>query len=257
MRHARIRPAGHAEAVFLRLEAARVDGFSGFDAIPADGWLPPNSGMVYGVILNDRASIETYGERMTRPPHVKPPVAPVLYFKPYNTHAGHQAVVDLPAGVAQVEIGATVGIVFGATCSRAAEASAMSAVAGYTLAIDLSVPKENLYRPPVLEKCFDHSCPIGPWIVDRDDVGDPGTLTLRTFVNGELRHAFSTADLIRPVAKLIADVSEFMSLHAGDVLLVGYPLTVPLAGAGDAIAVECDALGRLECRLIAASGAPK
>ena len=136
--------------------------------------------MVYGVILNDRASIEAYGERMTKPPHIKPPVAPVLYIKTTNTHASHQAVVELPAGAAKVEIGATVGIVFGATCSRAAEGSAMSAVAGYTLAIDLSVPKENLYRPPVVEKCFDHSCPIGPWIVDRGDIPDPGALTLRT-----------------------------------------------------------------------------
>src|SRR6185436_4644217 len=115
---------GHAEPICLRLDSTRGAGFAGFEAIPADGWLPPNSGLVYGVILNDRASIEAYGERMTKPPHVKPPVAPVLYFKPYNTHVGHQSVVVLPADASQVEIGATVGIVFGATCSRASAESA-------------------------------------------------------------------------------------------------------------------------------------
>jgi len=252
MRHARIRPAGRPEPVSLRLDAGAGSDFTGFEPIPADGWLPPHSGFVYGVILNDRASLDVYGARMTEPPHVKPPVAPVLYFKPYNTHVGHQAVVELPNGVEKVEIGATVGIVFGATASRTNEHTALEAVAGYTLAIDLSVPKADLYRPPIVEKCWDHSLPIGPWIVERNDVLNPGRLALRTLVNGRLVHARSLDDLVRPILKLITDVTEFMSLHAGDVLLVGYPLNVPTAGAGDAIAVECDELGRLECRLTTA-----
>ena len=77
-------------------------------------------------------------------------------------------------------------------------------------------------------------------------------LAVRTLVNGRLVHRRSLDDLVRPILKLITDVTEFMSLHAGDVLLVGYPLNVPTAGAGDAIAVECDELGRLDCRLTAA-----
>ncbi len=76
---------------------------------------------------------------------------------------------------------------------------------------------------------------------------------MRTLVNGALKHTRSTTDLVRPIPRLIADITEFMSFYAGDVLLIGYPLTVPTAGAGDAIAVECDALGRLECRLTAAA----
>jgi 5-oxopent-3-ene-1,2,5-tricarboxylate decarboxylase/2-hydroxyhepta-2,4-diene-1,7-dioate isomerase len=207
------------------------------------------------VILNDRASIEVYGERMTKPPHVKPPVAPVLYFKPYNTHVGHHAVVGLPPGAKQVEIGATLGIVFGATCSRASVDTALSFVADTRLRSICRCRKRTCTGRRSWEKCFDHSCPLGPWIVDREDVADPGLLSLRTYVNGELRHTRSTGDLVRPVPLLIADITEFMSFYAGDVLLVGYPLTVPTAGAGDAIAVECDELGRLECRLTAAIGA--
>jgi 5-oxopent-3-ene-1,2,5-tricarboxylate decarboxylase/2-hydroxyhepta-2,4-diene-1,7-dioate isomerase len=254
MRTARIRPAGRTEPETVRLDP-RVQSaeFTGFEPIPADGWLPPATGMVYGVILNDRASLDFYGERMSQPPHVKPPVAPVLYFKPYNTHAGHQAVVELPRGVDAVELGATLGIVFGATCGRASVADALDAVAGYTLAIDLSVPKKDLYRPPIVEKCFDHSCPMGPWIVGRDEISDPARLTLRTLVDNALVRTRALDDLKRPVPQLIADISEFMSFHAGDVLLVGYPLTVPTARAGAAIAVECDAIGRLECRLTAAA----
>ena len=214
--------------------------------------MPPIPGLVYGVILNDRASLEACDERMHRPPHGKPPVAPVLYIKPYNTYVGHRARIALPAGVERVEIGATIGIVFGATCARATAGNALDAVAGYTIAIDLSAPKADLYRPPIVEKCWDDSCPIGPRIVGRDAIGDPGRLTLRTLVNGALRHSRSTGDLLRPMPQLIADVSEFMSFFAGDLLLVGYPLTVPTAGGGDTIAVEVDEIGRLECRLTSA-----
>jgi len=253
MRYARIRPAGRSEPIRIRLDAgAGRDDLTGFEPIPADGWLPPVTGMVYGVILNDRASVELYRARMSQPPHGKPPVAPVLYFKPYNTHAGHQSVVELPDGVERVEIGATLAIVFGATCTRATHHTALEAVSGYTLAIDLSTPKDSLYRPPIVEKCWDRSLVIGPWIVERNGILNPGRLELTTAINGRTAHARSTADLVRPILDLIVDVSAFMSLYAGDALLVGYPLDVPTGVAGDAIALECAEIGKLECRLTAA-----
>jgi 5-oxopent-3-ene-1,2,5-tricarboxylate decarboxylase/2-hydroxyhepta-2,4-diene-1,7-dioate isomerase len=256
VRHARVLLSGHADPVSV---CPTPDGehanFGGVDvAVPADGWLHPTTGLVYGVILNDRASLESYGPRMTQAPHGKPPAAPVLYIKPYNTHAGHRSVATMPAGSERVEIGATLGIVFGATCTRVTQKGALASVKGYTIAIDLSLPKENLYRPPILEKCWDGSCPLGPWVTDRKDIADSGKLTIRTWINGALRHTRTTDDLIRPVPQLIADVSEFMSFYAGDVLLVGYPLTVPTATAGDAIAVEIEGVGRLECRLVADDG---
>ena len=251
MRQARVLLPGHAEPLVVQPapdgERVQLDGVD--VPVPAGGWLPPMTGLVYGVILNDRASLDAYGPRMGQPPHGKPPVAPVLYIKPYNTHAGHRAVVTLPVDAAEVEVGATLAIVFGATCTRAPEAGALDAVAGYTIAIDLSLPKADLYRPPIREKCFDGACPIGPWVMGRAFVGDPGRLAIRTWINGELRHTRTTDDLLRPVAQLIAAVSEFMSFHAGDVLLTGYPRTVPTARGGDTIAVEIDGIGRLECRL--------
>ena len=256
MRQARVLLPGHADPVTVQPtpdgERVHLDGVE--VPVPGGGWLPPMTGLVYGVVLNDRASLEIYGPRMGQPPHGKPPLAPVLYIKPYNTHAGHRSVVTLPAGAQSVEIGATLGIVFGATCTRVTEQAALAAVAGYTVAIDLSLPKENLYRPPIQEKCFDGACPVGPWVVDRAFIADPGRLGIRTWINGELRHTRSTDDLVRPIPRLIADITEFMSFYAGDVLLVGYPLTVPTASPGDAIAVEIDSIGRLECRLAAEDG---
>lgn len=256
MRTARVRLPGRAEVLQLPVSTNGQAVVLGREIInvAAGDWLPPVTGAVYGVILNDRGSLDAYGERMNRPPHAKPPVAPTLYIKPANTFAGHRAIVTLPRGAAAVEVGATLAVVFAHSCTRASAANALAHVAGYAVAIDFSLPKADLYRPPIVEKCWDGSCPIGPWLVAPAAIPDPGALTIETRINGALRHTRSTSDLLRPLPTLIADITEFMSFHPGDALLIGYPLTVPTAGPGDAIAVEIAGVGRLECRLASASG---
>ena len=254
MLHARVALPGRSDPVEVRSASHGGPSMLGGERIEValGAWLPPSSGLVYGVILNDPSSIDTYGERLHKPPHVKPPVAPVLYIKPYNTHTGHGSTVALPSGADTVEVGACLGIVFASSCARLSAESSRSSVAGYTIAIDLSLPKESLYRPPIIEKCFDGACPLGPWMIDRADISDPDALTIRTFINDQLVAMRSTRDSLRPVSSLITDICEFMSFHPGDVLLTGYPLTVPRAKPGDRIAVEIDGLGRLECRLASA-----
>jgi 5-oxopent-3-ene-1,2,5-tricarboxylate decarboxylase/2-hydroxyhepta-2,4-diene-1,7-dioate isomerase len=78
-------------------------------------------------------------------------------------------------------------------------------------------------------------------------------LAIRAFVNGELCMCDNTSNLHRGVAQLIADVTEFMTLRAGDVLTVGVPGSPPLARAGDLMAVEIEGIGRLENRLVSAA----
>lgn len=254
MRHARIRPAGRPEPVYLRLDAGAGSDFTGFEPIPADGWLPPHSGFVYGVLLNDRASLDVYGARMTAPPHVQPPVAPVLYFKPYNTHVGHQAVVELPNGVEKVEIGATVGIVFGATASRTNEHTALEAVAGYTLGNDISM-RDYQYKTAqwLPGKNWAASTPLGPFLVTPDEVGDPHQLDISLELNGERMQSANTSQLIFDVPTLVATISEFVPLAPGDVVLTGTPSGVGyrrdpkvLLRDGDRVVVEIERVGRLE-----------
>jgi 5-oxopent-3-ene-1,2,5-tricarboxylate decarboxylase/2-hydroxyhepta-2,4-diene-1,7-dioate isomerase len=103
------------------------------------------------------------------------------------------------------------------------------------------------------QKCRDGFCPIGPF-VDAAAIGSPDALEIRAYVNGELRLRASTATLRRKVARLIAEVSEFMSLAPGDLLLVGLPHGVPRARVGDVVAVEIDRIGRIENPLIAEAG---
>jgi len=157
-------------------------------------------------------------------------------------------------GVDEVEVGATLGIAFARTASRVSEAQALSFVAGYCLVNDVTVPHTSLLRPPLKQKCRDGFCPVGP-LVPAAQVGDPMQLVLRAGVDGAQTLQAPLATLRRSVARLICDVSEFMSLAPGDLLLVGVPAQAPRARAGQTMWVEADGLGRLENPLTSDKGA--
>lgn len=207
----------------------------------------PIRGLVYGPLLNDQDSIERLGDKLLAAPYKALPNAPILYIKPYNTHVGHGATVYLPPGVSELEVGGTLGLVFGEKASRVSEDRALEAVAGYTVVIDLSVPHQSFFRPPIKEKCFDRACPLGPRLVDKAELPDPASVVITTFINGEVKHQRNLTNLVRPIPRLIADVTEFLTLLPGDVLLVGVPLNIPLARAGERVGVEISGIGRLEC----------
>ena len=205
---------------------------------------------VVGALLNFRGAWQAMEPAMHQPPHHKPPQHPVLYLKPANTWALPGQAVWLPAGVDAVEVGGTLGVVFGRATARVSERDALSHVAGYRIVNDVTVPHQAVLRPPIKQKCRDGFCPMGP-LVDAARIANPDALAIRCYVNGELRLTNTTAHLMRPLARLIAEVTEFMTLGAGDVLLVGVPEGAPLARAGDHMAVEIDGLGRLENPLLA------
>lgn len=215
-----------------------------------DSGLASITGLVYGVLLNERDDLDRLAPRLAEPPYKGLPKAPVLYVKPYNTHIGPGATVRVPAGVERIATGATLGIVIGRPACRVPEQRALAVVAGYTIVNDLSIPHESLFRPPIREKCFDGACPIGPSIVARDSFPEPDRAIISTYVNGALAQRRTLDKLVRPIARLIADVTEFMTLFPGDVLLPGIPLDAPTAKPGDSIAVEIDGIGRLESHLL-------
>ncbi|KVK83507.1 fumarylacetoacetate hydrolase family protein [Burkholderia sp. MSMB1498] len=208
-------------------------------------------GTVYGALLNDRGALAALGDAVHAPPYNKPPQAPVLYVKPANTHAGDGAAVVVPAGVDALEIGATLGVVFARRTTRVSVEQAFDFVKGFTLASDVSIPHPDYYRPAVRFKCRDGFCPLGPAIVARASIADVDALAVTVRVDGERRYEASTANLIRSVARLIADVSAFMSFDAGDVLLVGVGPNAPRAAAGSAIEIDAPGIGTLRHTLIA------
>lgn len=191
---------------------------------------PPVSGAVYGTLLNDREALAALGDAVNAPPYKAPPHAPILYLKPRNTLAGHGARIVVPSDEG-VQVGASLGIVIGRTAHRVSVDTALDYVAGYTLVADLSVPHASVYRPSVRFRARDGFCVVGPAIVARHHVADPDRLAITVDVEGQPRFSASTSTCIRAVARLLADVTDFMTLSPGDVITLGVPHGAPVAAA--------------------------
>ncbi|MEW6340645.1 MAG: fumarylacetoacetate hydrolase family protein [Pseudomonadota bacterium] len=211
---------------------------------------PPVTGAVYGTLLNDQRALDALGDAMHAPPYQAPPRAPVLYVKPRNTLAGHGAQIEVP-GPEGVQIGASLGIVIGRTATRVAEQNALDCIAGYTLVADLCIPHDSVYRPSVRFRARDGFCVIGPAVVARRHIGDPDRLEISVEVEGRPAMTANTATSVRKVARLLADVTEFMTLRAGDVITLGAPHDSPVACSGDRATVTLGNLPPLRIAFIA------
>ena len=207
-------------------------------------------GTVYGTLLNQRAALAALGDAMHHPPYNAPPLAPVLYIKPRNTLARSADEVVVPLDAPELEVGATLGLVIGRTACRVDEADALDCLAGYTIVNDVSVPHASVYRPSLRFKARDGFCPVGA-LAPRTAITDPDALAIRVYVDGTLVHQSSTGERVRPAARLLAEVSEFMTLFPGDVLMLGVGRGAPRVRAGQCVAIEIDGLGRLENRFVA------
>jgi 5-oxopent-3-ene-1,2,5-tricarboxylate decarboxylase / 2-hydroxyhepta-2,4-diene-1,7-dioate isomerase len=220
-------------------------------AVPMN--VPPYrlSGVVYGALLNHRTALAALGDAVNQPPYKGAPRAPVLYIKPRNTLAATGEPVAIPPGVAELEIGATLGLVIGRVACRVPEARAFEHIAGYVIVNDVSVPHLPYYRPSIRCKARDGFCPLGPSVVPRAAVANPDALSIRVFIDGELKQTAKTSELVRPVARLLADVTDFMTLSPGDVLAVGVAAPAPRVGAGRQARIAIDGLGALESPFVA------
>lgn len=197
-------------------------------------------GTVYGTLLNFRGELDALGAKVNEPPYKAPPKAPVLYIKTANTWSADGADIPVPAQVSQVEIGATIAMVM----------KTPGEVAGYVLMNDLSVPHASFFRPPVKFKCLDGFLGIGGKLLPADEAGDPSQFRLEVNINGESRQTVDFKNLVRDARQLLADVSEFMTLGAGDAVMLGCDLGRPLAQAGDRIELRAGALGTLSNTLV-------
>ena len=205
--------------------------------------------MVCGALLNFRADLEALGERMNGPPYLAPPRAPVLYLKPRNTWSGAGDDIALPSSAAAVLVGATLGLVIGRAASRVSEGTAAAHVRALCIANDVCLAHADIFRPAIKERCRDGFCPLGPAVVvSANDLAAPRRL--RTFVNGRQAAEWSTAQCVRSPMQLLADVSAFMTLSPGDILLVGTPRAMPSARPGDHVAVEIEGIGELRNRVV-------
>lgn len=203
------------------------------------------SGVVYGTLLNHVPALQTLGDAVNAAPYKAAPFAPVLYLKPRNTLSSNSAAVDVPADAPELEVGAALGIVLGKTACRVSPAQALQFVAGYTIVNDVSVPHDVFYRPSIRFKARDGFCPIGPVVAPRSSIENPDDLAVQVFVDGELKQQTTTGQRLRNVACLLADVTEFMTLYPGDVLMLGASAGAPRIRAGQQSRIVIEGIGEL------------
>lgn len=209
------------------------------------------SGTVYGTLMNSRAALAALGGAVEQAPYKGAPKSVVLFLKPPNTLVGAGMPVLVDADVPELEVAAQLGIVIGRPACAVTEADALSHVAGYIVVADFSVPHDVYFRPQVRFKARDASCALGAAVTPAESVADPDALGIRLFVDGRNVQQASTGDRVRGTARLLADVTEFMTLSPGDILMTGALSDLPRVRAGARIEIEIDGLAKLETHVAA------
>jgi 2-keto-4-pentenoate hydratase/2-oxohepta-3-ene-1,7-dioic acid hydratase in catechol pathway len=215
----------------------------------------PSVGALICVAASYRKHIEESGR--TEQPD------PIIFMKNPSAATGHKEPIRIPRVCSdEVDFEGELAVVLGRNCLNVTPESAHEAIAGYTVANDVSARAWQLERGGsqwVRGKSFDTFAPMGPFLVTPDEVGDPGKLTLRTILDGETVQQTTTDHMIRGVAELISFISQDTTLLAGTVILTGTPEGVgwfrkprKLLRPGSTVSVEIEKIGTLTNPVVAA-----
>jgi 2-keto-4-pentenoate hydratase/2-oxohepta-3-ene-1,7-dioic acid hydratase in catechol pathway len=178
-----------------------------------------------------------------------------LWFNKQSTCAiGDGAPIHVPRASAVVDYEGELAFVIGRRCRHVPAARATEVIAGYTICNDVSVRDWQMRTPTMtMGKSFDTHGPLGPWVVTPDELGDPHGLSLRTWVNDELRQDGKTDDLIYDCFDMVEHLSTAFTLEPGDVISTGTPAGVGIAmkppcllTAGDVVRIEIEGIGTLQ-----------
>ncbi|QBP77681.1 FAA hydrolase family protein [Herbaspirillum huttiense] len=180
------------------------------------------------------------------------PTEPVVFTKAITSLSGSSDDIVMPEGSEELDWEVELGFVIGTTARKVKRDDALKHVAGYVLANDVSERHWQIKRNGQWGKgkSFDTFGPIGPWLTTADEIPDPQTLAMKLSVNGVVKQSSNTADMIFPVAEIIAYLSQFMTLQPGDVIITGTPSGVGLGmkppqflKKGDVVTLTMEKLG--------------
>jgi len=254
----------------LREAAARISGSTtslpGFalDAVKLLAPLLP--GTIYGAGANYYDHVAEMDRAFNMPPSPDPHTvsgAPWHFIKAPSCSVvvGTGEHVILPPYSRCVDWEAELAVVIGRPARNVAVEDALSYVAGYTVANDLSLRdvfvrdyigvQSPFHFDWISQKCWEGSCPLGPWITPAKDIPDVQSLGIRLWRNGELRQDSSTAEMIFSVAEQLAFLSSRVTLYPGDVILSGTPAGVGMPHKqfiepGDEMEVWVEGIGTLK-----------
>lgn len=183
------------------------------------------------------------------------PDCPIFFSKSYTTIIGPGAAIPASADwTNSVDYEVELGVVIGREGRNVQKIDALDHVYGYTIINDVtSRTLQQKHKQWFLGKNFDGFCPMGPWLVTSDEVGDVEQLTVSTHVNGELRQSAKVANLIFDIPTLINELSTVMTIRPGDIIATGTPSGVGLGfdppkflQPGDLVTLKIDELGTLQ-----------
>jgi len=171
------------------------------------------------------------------------PEEPLLFLKPSTSVIGPGDPIRLLPISERVDYEGELAVVIGRLARDVRAEDAFQVILGYTCANDVTLRDlQHANDQWTRAKGFDGSCPLGPWI---ETSLDPNDVRVETRLNGDIRQAGQTSDMVFGVATLIEYITTFMTLLPGDVLLTGTPEGVGKLEAGDVVEVEVDGVGTL------------
>jgi 2-keto-4-pentenoate hydratase/2-oxohepta-3-ene-1,7-dioic acid hydratase in catechol pathway len=184
------------------------------------------------------------------------PEIPILFLKATTSVIGHMSPILLPkAGPTNVDYEAELAVIIGKKTKNVSRSEAMDSILGYTCANDVSARDwqiEKQKKQWARGKSFDTFCPLGPYLVTRDEIPDPQNLRIRTILNGKTVQDSNTCDMIFDIPAIISDLSRSMTLLPGTVILTGTPEGVGFTRQppiylqdGDIVTVEIEGIGQL------------
>jgi 2-keto-4-pentenoate hydratase/2-oxohepta-3-ene-1,7-dioic acid hydratase in catechol pathway len=179
------------------------------------------------------------------------PVVPWAFFKPSTSVVGTGDPIVYPSFSHEVHHEAELGVVIGRMCREVPRERVKDVILGYTCANDVTArDTQKTEKQWARAKGFDSSCPLGPWIETGLDIAAASDLAITATVNGELRQAGRTSQMINSIEDLIVNITEAMTLLPGDVILTGTPAGVGPLNIGDEVAVTIEGIGTLTNKVI-------
>lgn len=191
-------------------------------------------------------------------PHAKMPTEPFFFAKLPTAVIGPGDAIRKPKMTQQLDYEVEFAVIMGKTLKGAEPEAVLDAIFGYTVLHDVSARDVQFKDNQItLGKNFDTFCPLGPCIVTKDELPEPGNCRLRSTLNGKVMQDGTTREWIFPLPELLSFLSRVMTLEAGDVISTGTPAGVGVfqkppvyLQAGDVVSVEVEGIGRLENRVL-------
>ena len=171
-----------------------------------------------------------------------------FFLKANSSLSGAHDPIELPALPGrQVHHECEIGLVIGRQGREIRPEDAFDHVFGYCCLLDITVRGKE---ERVMRKSYDSFTPVGPWIVTRDELPDPGDVDMQLWVNGELRQSANTRDLIVDIPQMIAIASSATTLYPGDIFATGTPAGVGPIVDGDVVTIEIAGVGRMSIPVV-------